>query len=210
MTKSQDPGRWYAGLEILIGVWGLVSTALIPLTNRSALSLIGVEPGPLRHWAIAVALPFLSLLPATAAMGATLPAMERFLAPLTGDGRCVGALYAANTAGAVSGILGCAFVMIPAIGLRQSAWVLAATNLFCGLAMLFLGPRLSSAAAAIQTRKSSENARPFRTAVDAALEAGRAPGIAEPVSGTRLGITIFFTGLLGIGFETVSVRALSQ
>src|SRR6266446_7357775 len=90
VARSQHPACWYAGLEILISVWGLVSTALIPLTTRSALSLISVEPGPLRHWGIAVALPFLSLLPATAAMGATLPAMERFLAPLTGDGRCVG------------------------------------------------------------------------------------------------------------------------
>ena len=210
IARSPQPGRWYAALELLIGLWGWLSTALIPLLNQAAARLIGLEPSPLRHWGVAFVLPWLLLLPATAAMGATLPAMERFLAPRTAYGRCVGALYAANTAGAVSGILGCAFVMIPAIGLRQSAWVLAATNLFCGLAMLLLGPRLSSAAAAIQTRKSSENARPFRTAVDAALEAGCAPGIAEPVSGTRLGITIFFTGLLGIGFETVSVRALSQ
>ncbi|HKQ19435.1 MAG TPA: hypothetical protein VJW75_06770, partial [Candidatus Eisenbacteria bacterium] len=46
-----------------------------------------------------------ALLPATAAMGATLPAMERFAAPLTDDGKCVAALYGLNTLGAVVGVL---------------------------------------------------------------------------------------------------------
>src|SRR5213080_3011297 len=128
IARSHRPGRWYAGLEILIGLWGLVSTAVIPLANQLALRLIGLEPSPLRHWSFAFALPFSALLPATAAMGATLPAMERFLAPLTLHGRCVGALYAANTSGAVAGILLNAFFLAPALGLRQCAWLLAAVN----------------------------------------------------------------------------------
>src|SRR5437870_9149889 len=88
VARSQRPGTWYGWLEILIGVWALLSALLIPVTNRSALSLIGLEPSALRHWCVAFVLPFLILLPATAAMGATLPAMERFVAPLEADGRC--------------------------------------------------------------------------------------------------------------------------
>src|ERR1051325_2646006 len=82
LARSRSPGGWYGCLEILIGIWGLLTTLLIPLANQVALPLIGLEPSPLRHWLIAFLLPALVLLPATAAMGATLPAMERFVSPL--------------------------------------------------------------------------------------------------------------------------------
>src|SRR5205814_6817 len=147
LARSGRPGCWYGGLEILIGLWGLASTALIPIANQSALRFIGLDPSPLRQWGIAFSLPFLALLPATAAIGATFPAMERFLAPLTVNGRCVGALYAANTLGAVMGILMSTFVIAPGIGLRHSVWLLAGTNVLCGLIALLVGARLSPAEA---------------------------------------------------------------
>src|SRR5689334_8687322 len=75
ISRSAHPGRWYAFLEILIGSWAFLSTLLIPVANETALQAIGVEPSALRHWSIAFALPLLTILPATAAMGATLPAM---------------------------------------------------------------------------------------------------------------------------------------
>ncbi|PYL00219.1 MAG: hypothetical protein DME19_05815 [Verrucomicrobia bacterium] len=100
LSRSRRPACWYGWLEILIGLWGLLSTALIPLANQSALRLIGLEPSGLHQWSVAFAIPFLTLLPATAAMGATLPAVERVVAPLVAGGRCVGGLYAANTLGA--------------------------------------------------------------------------------------------------------------
>src|SRR5437016_4044963 len=105
VARSRRPGCWYGWLEILIGLWGLLSTALIPVANQSASRLIGLEPSGLHQWSVAFAIPFLTLLPATAAMGATLPAVERVVAPLVAGGRCVGGLYAANTLGAVVGIL---------------------------------------------------------------------------------------------------------
>ena len=97
ISRSPSPWRWYGALEIVIGVWGLVSTVLVPVANQAASSLVGLVASPLRHWSVAFGLPFIALLPATAAMGATLPAMERIVAPLTAGGRCVGGLYAANT-----------------------------------------------------------------------------------------------------------------
>ena len=121
LSRSRRPACWYGWLEILIGLWGLLSTALIPLANQSALRLIGLEPSGLHQWSVAFAIPFLTLLPATAAMGATLPAVERVVAPLVAGGRCVGGLYAANTLGAVVGILTSAFAMVPALGFRRSA-----------------------------------------------------------------------------------------
>src|SRR5436309_10883638 len=53
VARSRRPAHWYAGLEILTGFWGLISSAVIPITNDSAVSLIGLEPSPLRHWGVA-------------------------------------------------------------------------------------------------------------------------------------------------------------
>src|SRR3989440_4042100 len=201
VARSQRPDRWYGLLEIFIGLWGLLSTALIPIANQSALRLIGVEPSPWRHWSVAFALPFLALLPATAAMGATLPAMERFVAPLTANRRCVGALYAANTMGAVVGTLVAALVIVPALGFRRSAWLLAAVNALCGVAALALGARTAMSAQTADAKPSSPGPIKFARAV---------PAVRFPFTSSRLGLTVFATGLLGIGFETVGVRVLSH
>src|SRR5436190_7025158 len=77
VSVSLLPLRWYAALELVIGAWGFVSTLLIPFANNLALSAIGLDPSPFRHWLVAFVFPLLALLPATAAMGATFPAMER-------------------------------------------------------------------------------------------------------------------------------------
>src|SRR5438093_933027 len=188
LARSRRPGCWYGGLEILIGLWGLASTALIPITNQSALRYIGLDPSPLRHWGFAFSLPSLALLPATAAIGATFPAMERFLAPLTVNGRCVGALYAANTLGAVMGILMSTFVIAPGLGLRHCVWLLAGTNLLCGVVALVAGARLSSVQGG-----------------DATLEPVKVGGFSR----RRLGVTIFCAGLFGIVFVTINVPVLS-
>ena len=186
ISRSPRPGRWYGWLEILIGLWGVLSAAVIPFVNQSALQLIGVDPSALRHWSVAFLLPLLALLPATAAMGATLPAMERFLSPWAKQGRCVGALYAVNTLGAVAGTLLSAFVLGPALGFRGTVFVLAAINLLCGVVVLLV-------------EANTEIPKAIQPQV-----------VANVVSPKRLGATVFFTGLLGIGFEAITVRVLSQ
>ncbi len=97
VSRSRVPGRWYAALEIVIGTWGFASVALIPWANGQVALLTGPVPGPVRQWAIAFLVPLVVLLPATTAMGATLPAMDRFFSRLRADGHSIGGLYGANT-----------------------------------------------------------------------------------------------------------------
>lgn len=192
VSRSPHPGRWYAGLETMIGVWGLVSIALIGRFNTLALDLTGVEPTPLRQWAVAFALPFICLLPATTAMGATLPAVERLVAPLVRGGRCVGGLYAANTAGAVIGTLASAFVIMPRFGFTATVVLLAVVNLLCAAAAAAIAqqptPKLTHSNPQPQPTVSAANALPMR----------------------RVVATVFLTGLLGIGYEALGVRVISQ
>ena len=206
IANSRHPGRWYGWLEIIIGAWGCLSAALIPLVNRAALRLIGLEPSPLQHWCATFVLPFLALLPATVAMGATLPAMERFVAPLTANGRCVGALYATNTFGAVAGILASAFIFMPALGFRKTVWLLGIVNMGCGVAVLLL-TRICAAPETVWGREQSSNQRSSDRRARRELHTPDSTGF---ISRQRLATTAFITGLLGIGFETIGVRVLSQ
>ncbi len=186
VSASRTPGRWYAGLELVVGVWAVALAFLIPWSSGFAARLTGPEPSPLLHWTVAFVLPFLLLLPGTYAMGGTLPAMERLFSRLRQDCRCVGGLYAANTFGAVAGALATTFIIAPAWGFQTTLFILAAVNVVCAAGVsLGVAPH------------------------EAQLEPAEVAGAALPPPG-RLYAILFFTGLLGIGYEVLVVRVLSQ
>ncbi len=173
IEASAKPLRWYAGCEALIGLWGAVLMLAMPIAGNAALQLIGPDATPLWHWYIAFNASFLLLLPATVAMGATLPAMARL------STASVAPLYAANTLGAVVGVLATAFWLIPAWGLTASAGLCVVLNLGCALL------------------------------AGIALQASAMPALGPWRSNRPLWI-LAATGLLGIAYEVLAVRVLSQ
>lgn len=184
--RSRRPGRWYAGLELTIGTWSLLLILLIPFANRFTGWLIGVDPSIYRHWFVAFFLPFFLLLPATFAMGATLPAMEHLFSGLRRDSRSVGGLYAANTFGAVAGTLLTIFFIAPVLGFRLTAGILAGLNFLCALWMLLGLARTEIAPISVSS------------------------GISNLPDLNRIMGTLFVTGFLGIGYEILVVRIVSQ
>ncbi len=186
IERSGRPLRWYVACELLIGVWGLVLMAVMTPFSAGVLALTGVQPSPAWQWLVAFSGTFLLLLPATAAMGATLPAMERVTAGLLAERRSIAGHYASNTFGAVAGVLSATFWLIPAWGLARTAAVCVGLNLLCaGVALLALPPR-----ALVQTR-------PLPLAVEIRARRGLLAQLA-------------LTGLLGIGYEVLVVRVISQ
>ena len=121
IDRSSHPARWYAMCEAVIGAWGLVLALLMAPASRWMLELTGAQPAAAWQWAEAFGGTALLLLPATAAMGATLPAMERVLAKMRREGASIAALYAWNTFGAVLGVLGVVFWLVPELGLARTA-----------------------------------------------------------------------------------------
>ena len=118
-----DPIIIYALLEGWAGAYGLASPAL--------LRAVDVAPPELRF---GVAL--LLLLPATVAMGASLPLLSRALGQGTAQPAVVvGHLYAATTAGAFLGPIAAVFYLFPAFGLHATLVIAAGVNLvvFAGL-----------------------------------------------------------------------------
>ena len=186
ILRSPHPARWYAGCELLIALWsGVLALGLAPLSG-SLQALIGASPRPAWQWTVAFAVTFVALLPATAAMGATLPALDRLLARLQGGASPLAGLYASNTLGAVVGALATAFWLVPGLGLLRTVAVCAAVNLACAAGALAL----------------AHGAGP--------LQPSPAVPVAPAVDSTGLLWRLAATGLLGIGYEVLVVRALSQ
>jgi len=140
VSVSKNPGHWYASLELAIGLWALVLSFTFPWANRLAADMMGFDPDPGRHWAVAFLFPFILLLPATFAMGGTLPAMERLFARMRREQGVVGGLYAANTFGAMAGTLAATFWITPSLGFKSTQLILAGVNFICAGGM-FLGAR---------------------------------------------------------------------
>lgn len=185
ICRSSRPVYWYAGLEAAIGVWAVILAVSSSWIKPLAFSLLGSEPSSLHHWAMAFLFPLVLLLPATMAMGATLPAMEQIVSRVRNNGCTVGGLYAVNTLGAVGGICAATLWLAPAMGFTTTQLVLAVINLFCAAAVLLIG--VPPARRPPSTRVGDRH-----------------------LSVTRLYITFFMTGLLGIGYEVAIIRLLSQ
>jgi spermidine synthase len=192
---SARPGLWYVWLELAIGAWALALIWLIPWFNATLPALIGETPTPLWHWTLSFSATLVLLLPATAAMGATLPALERLYRQALGDSRHVGGVYAANTLGAVVGTLTAVFVLVPWLGHAATLALLALVNLGCAISILLLQRRLQPA----------PSMQPMRSVPPAA-----APKAVPQISNRRLVSTLFLTGLLGLAYEVLVIRVLSQ
>ena len=134
------PLQLYAGIELGIGIAGVAATFTLA---HSAPLFASIESyaGP-----AAWLLPFLLVgLPAVL-MGGTVPVMLRAVAA---DGEDVvgagGALYAANTTGAIVGALAVPFALIPTFGVRGSALAAAGLNIVSALVAAGLQARDSYA-----------------------------------------------------------------
>lgn len=184
IRRAASPRLAYALLEVVIGLWGLVSIWLLPTAARMLPPLLGTEPSPPVLWAVSFAIPALVLLPATAAMGGTLAALEVMIREARGQSRVTAGVYGANTAGAVAGALATAFLLLPMLGLSGTLLGLVALSFLCAVGAMLFGP-----AAAHPAESSTE---------------------ATFVSGTRLTVTLAVTGFLGIAFEVLIVRLASQ
>lgn len=181
IEHSKCPGYWYVGCEAIISLWSGLLIVFMPVATHFLLDIQGLEASPFIQWGVAFMGVYLLLLPATAAMGATLPAIERLSAELSGTDRSIAGFYAANTIGAVIGVITAAYWAIPTLGLMRSTFICVALNFFCAVSSFYA------------FGKGSEST-----------------SINYPVGKNNLSITLFLTGLLGIAYEVLVVRILSQ
>ncbi len=142
-TRLREPLIWYAGIEAVVGLLGLVFHDLFTATSAVAYdsifpSLAGSGMLLPVKWLLASLL----ILPQSILLGATFPLMSAGLLrrfAVTGPqgedstGRILGGLYFANSLGAAAGVLVAGFWLIALAGLPGTLLVAAIINLIVAL-----------------------------------------------------------------------------
>jgi len=187
----RDPIVLYALLEAGAGVYGLASPYLIRLVADA-------PSGP------RFVLSLVTLLPATAAMGASLPVLVRALNPtaVSASGT-VGRLYAANTAGAFAGPLLAVFWLFPAFGLSRALHVASAIDL--GIAVALLAGRRLFAVDSVRPEPQAPVRPPFLLLLVLAVSGGTA--MVYEVAWSRTLSMVFGSSVYGVSIMLSSFLA---
>lgn len=137
--RLKRPLYGYGAAELGVAAWALATPAILKLFTQPPLAAWLNHPQPELQLAIRAALAFLVLLPATVALGATLPFVAQHVA---GTGRVaaprIALAYACNTAGAFCGVLAATFVLILWLGVQASGELAAAISAACGIGAILL------------------------------------------------------------------------
>lgn len=184
VSSTRHPLRVYAALEAGIGVFGLFVLWLLPHVGGLYTSIGG--PG---MWGIGVRALFcaLFLLPPTIMMGATLPAISRWVETTPKGVSWLGFFYGGNTFGAVLGCLAAGFYLLRVHDVAVATYAAVSLNVVVAIVSIVLARLVSYARA---DRGATEPAR-------------MAPGS---------GLVLFAIGLSGataLGAEVVWTRLMS-
>ncbi|HYL39344.1 MAG TPA: fused MFS/spermidine synthase [Bryobacteraceae bacterium] len=145
---GRHPLRVYAALEAGIGLFGILVLIGIPFIDRVYIAGVGHGlPGMLLRGLIAA----VCLLPPTVLMGASLPAIVRWVDRSPRGVSWWGLLYGGNTAGAVFGCLLAGFYLLRTYDVEIATSVAAAINFAVAAISYALAARAPAGAAAEET-----------------------------------------------------------
>ena len=135
VPRSWHPLRVYSGLELSIGVIGLILLVALPRIETVYLAAVGYGlGGVLLRAVVGIA----CLLPPTMLMGATLPAVARWVGTTRRGVAQTGVLYAANTIGAVVGVLTAGFYLLRVYDTVVATLVAVGLNIAVALVALWM------------------------------------------------------------------------
>jgi spermidine synthase len=187
LNPSWHPLKVYAALEAGIGVFGVIVLFAVPIVGQIYTQIAGTGQISLVLRAIVASI---CLLPPTLLMGATLPAIARWVETTPRGVAWLGYFYGGNLAGAVTGSLLAGFYLLRVYDMPTATAVAVVLNfVVAGLAVLVA-------------------ARTPRTVITAEGSSS----LPEPLSaeGARLVyIAIALSGLTALGSEVVWTRVLS-
>ena len=134
------PLRGYALAEILVAAWAALVPSLLDGFQAVAPAGLVDHPSPTIRTAARAAIGLVALLPASIALGATLPFLAQAIDPegREGDSRRVALAYAINTLGALVGVVAATSVLLLIVGVRGSGYLAAGISGLCGLVALAL------------------------------------------------------------------------
>jgi spermidine synthase len=204
VSPAAHPIRVYAALELGIGIFGILALLGIPLMDR--LYAAAAVSGPL-NIVLRALVAAICLAPPTLLMGASLPAMARWVRGTAEGVSWLGFFYGGNIAGAVFGSLLAGFYLLRVFDMATATAVAALLNGTVAAVGFLLARRTSYSEDGVGTPRSAAGA-----------PAGLVTGRAEPARGSAadLGVrppwvflTISISGMCALGAEVVWTRLLA-
>ena len=197
ISRRHHPLKVYAALELGVGAFGLLALVLLPIAGSVYLSIAGHGmPGFLLRGAVAA----ICLLPPTFAMGATLPAIARWVETTPRGVSWLGFFYGGNTAGAVLGCMVTGFYLLRKYDVQTTTFVAVALNIIVASSAFYLSRVTPSGAAESDARVATDETPAGTNLVYAAIALSRMTALGAEVVWTRL-----FTLLLGGTTYTFSI-----
>jgi len=209
VSTRPHPLRVYAFLELAIGVFGLLLLVLMPLAGRVYTTWGGYG---LTGFLLRGLVASICLLPPTLAMGATLPAVSRWIEATPRGVAWLGFFYAGNIAGAVAGSLVAGFYLLRVYDVTIATFVAAAINAAVAALGLILAGRAAyvplvangapvAAADAPEATPLHEVSRPATWVIYLALALSGAAALAAQVIVTVLIAVVLINRVLTGGHE---------
>src|SRR6188474_2464411 len=189
--RHPRPLLFYSTLEMVVALAAACSPFLLDGARALYLAVGGSETlGTGVASVVRLLVSTLVLAVPTIAMGGTFPAAAR---AITAEGdtsrRDVAALYALNTLGAVIGCVASTFVLLEALGTRQTLWLAAAVNLLIAICARAVD-RATPAAV------ESPEASPAQPAGDADGSVAAAPAVFLLAASASVGFAFFLLELV--------------
>ena len=143
VSQRHHPLRVYALLELAIGAIGLILLVVMPLVGRvyTTWGGYGVTGYLLRGLVASIC-----LLPPTLAMGATLPAVARWVQTTPSGVSWLGFFYAGNIGGAVMGCLLAGFYLLRVYDMNTATYAAVGLDAIVGLLALLVASKTHAAA----------------------------------------------------------------
>jgi len=185
VPATWHPLRVYALLELAIGLLGLaVLTGIDYLGNLYVLSAVNVRWELMMRGVLCAA----CLLPPTMLMGATLPAVARWVEATPRGVSWLGLFYGGNTLGAVAGCLGAGFYLLRVYNVEVATYAAVAINFAVAIIALALSYRLSFVVPAANPAPSTDLSQ---------------------TASWPIYITIAISGFCALGAEVIWTRLMS-
>ncbi|MGE5198963.1 MAG: fused MFS/spermidine synthase [Rhodospirillaceae bacterium] len=201
-SASRHPLRMYALLEAAIGVIGVLVLVGMPIVGSAYSSWAG--PGTMGIVLRALAAG-ICLLPPTLLMGATLPALSRWIEMTPRGVSWLGFFYAGNTAGAVIGSVLAGFYLLRVYDLTTATMVAVALNAGVAAAALLV----ASVTAYDPQRIRGASEEPGGAGGHRAEAAAHAGASAPESERQAVFLAIAFSGFTALSAEVVWTRLLS-
>ena len=193
VSPARHPLRVYAALEVLIAAAGALLIVLMPLVGRLYTAVDGGGTSSIALRAVAAGI---LLLPPTMLMGATLPAISRYVRATPEGVAWLGYVYGGNILGAVAGCVAAGFYLLRVHDVTTAALTAIAVNAVVAAGAYLLSKRARYA----PPETSDEPEAPPRTP-PARPWAPRGVHAAIALSGfTALGAEVAWTRLLSLLF----------